>query len=237
MLGAVATVFAIVAGVRSCTNDSSTASSTSASGLSAGAQRAYSAAGVNSGWGPDRPTFTTRTPSRTAAFNSITDNPAFGDERAFTQCKLSRQPDGAYGDTVGVSSGDEVSVYVYVSNAASPSVPEETISDAHMSLVLDSDFRDDPGLEVILTGTQTTTGRQLKVWDGCRITSQEPIRLAFVRGSATVSTAGAADDQPMSDGVVNNSQPLPSTHGLEPGVVPVENAYGYMNFRVIALAQ
>lgn len=43
--------------------------------------------GVAQAWGPNRPTFTMANPSTYVTFDSITDNPDWGDERAFTVIK------------------------------------------------------------------------------------------------------------------------------------------------------
>lgn len=62
-----------------------------------------------SAWGPDRPTYTVNNPADHVTFNSITDNPNYGDERAFFDVKpTSNTTSGGYVDKIKVKDGDEV---------------------------------------------------------------------------------------------------------------------------------
>lgn len=67
-------------------------------------------------WGPDRPTFTMAHPADHVTFNSITDNPNYGDERNFVTVK--DPATGNYVDTVNVEQGKEYEVRVLVHNNA-----------------------------------------------------------------------------------------------------------------------
>lgn len=72
---------------------------------------------VQAGFGPDRPTYTMAKPADHITFNSITDNPVAGDERAFL--KGAKPGAGSFGDPVtGVADGEEVTVQMYVHNNA-----------------------------------------------------------------------------------------------------------------------
>ena len=55
------------------------------------------------GWGPDRRTYTMTTPAKYAVFNSITDNPNYGDERNFVTTKLSSHAGAGAGKTYSKS--------------------------------------------------------------------------------------------------------------------------------------
>ena len=75
------------------------------------------AVGVQAGFGPDRPTYTMAVPADHITFNSITDNPVAGDERAFLKGAI----DGAAGFTdpvTGATDGQEITLQMYVHNNA-----------------------------------------------------------------------------------------------------------------------
>jgi uncharacterized repeat protein (TIGR01451 family) len=70
-------------------------------------------------WGPaDRPTYTIEKPASQVTFNSITNNPNYGDERNFTSAKLSSEGSSAWRDEINVTSNSEYSVNIYVHNNA-----------------------------------------------------------------------------------------------------------------------
>src|SRR3990167_10124164 len=76
-------------------------------------------------WGPDRPTYTINNPADHVTFNSITDNPAYGDERNFVRIKDASAANSTYTDNIALTPGKEYEVYVYYHNNAS-----STLNDA-----------------------------------------------------------------------------------------------------------
>jgi len=85
------------------------------------------AAGVKAYY-PERPTYTTAHPADHVTFNSITDNPTEGDERAFFEVKdaANTQSDGFLHSTT-VKDGETVLLRVYVHNNAASNL--NTVSD------------------------------------------------------------------------------------------------------------
>src|SRR3981081_2481322 len=70
-------------------------------------------------WSPDRPTFTMQNPAPYVTFNSITNNPDYGDERTFFDGKdAANTASGGFVDTVNVTSGETVLLRMYVHNNA-----------------------------------------------------------------------------------------------------------------------
>ena len=70
-------------------------------------------------WSPARPTFTTDKPATYVTFNSITNNPAHGDERNFMQIREATASNTTYAEQISVTPGKEYVVYVYYHNNAS----------------------------------------------------------------------------------------------------------------------
>ncbi len=70
-------------------------------------------------WSPERPTFTTAVPADYVTFNSITDNPDEGDERAFFRAKDAANTNkGGFEDVQEVTDGQELLLRAYVHNNA-----------------------------------------------------------------------------------------------------------------------
>ncbi len=138
--------------------------------------------GVIFAWGPtDRATFTVEKPAPYVTFDSITNNPNYGDERNFSLVKdaASTSPTD-WRDTLTVQPGKEYMVRIYVHNNAASN------------------------LNLIATNTRasvnlpTTTAKSLqinsfisadnanpqKIWDQVTLTSDQAFNLAYVPGSA-----------------------------------------------------
>jgi uncharacterized repeat protein (TIGR01451 family) len=72
---------------------------------------------------PGRPTFTMENPASYVTFNSITNNPSYGDERYFHDVKKAGTPNGTpYSDNYEVKNGDEIVLRAYVHNNAKASL-------------------------------------------------------------------------------------------------------------------
>ena len=68
-------------------------------------------------WGPaSRQTFTMDTPPEHVAFNSIIDNPIWGDERIFMEIKEAGQPDSEYVTLMELQPGKTYTIRAYYHN-------------------------------------------------------------------------------------------------------------------------
>lgn len=77
-------------------------------------------AGAVSAWYPERPTYTIENPAPHVTFNSITNNPNYGDERTFFDVKdAANTNSGGFVDKATVQDGQELLLRVYVHNNAS----------------------------------------------------------------------------------------------------------------------
>lgn len=74
-------------------------------------------------WYPERPTYTIENPADHVTFNSITNNPREGDERAFFELKdAANQESNGFAHKIDVKDGQEVYLRVYVHNNAASSL-------------------------------------------------------------------------------------------------------------------
>jgi uncharacterized repeat protein (TIGR01451 family) len=87
---------------------------------------------VISAWGPsNRPTFTIEKPADYVTFNSITNNPKYGDERNFAHIKESGAADSTYTNKISLKAGQEYTVFVYYHNNAASNLNESGKGIAH----------------------------------------------------------------------------------------------------------
>lgn len=143
-------------------------------------------------WGPERPTYTMAAPADHATFNSITDNPAVGDERNFVRVAEKKEDGSAvYRDDITIEAGKQYEVYIYFHNDAS-----ETVNDAAHNRAgyawntrLSSSYPHalKAGERGTIVGMITSTSTQPEaVWDEAYITAAEAMRIEYVLASAKI---------------------------------------------------
>ena len=186
-------------------------------------------------WGPGRPTYTDSTDHVT--FNSITNNPAHGDETNFVQVRDANAGDETYADSISLTAGHEYVVYVYYHNNAASNLNESgkgiakgAYVKAEIPAVVANGAND-----VKAVGYVGATNAEPKVvWDDISFsnTSGGDIALRYIPDSAINHSFGPLDGQTMSNNIVTTGAPIGHTTW---GVVPGCNDYaGYVTFRVKA---
>ena len=83
-------------------------------GLAAALTAVLPLAGV-SAWGPERPMYTNAEPADHATFNSIIDNPVFGDERDFVRI-VEKDAGETYSSDITVEPGKQYEVIILYHN-------------------------------------------------------------------------------------------------------------------------
>lgn len=142
-------------------------------------------------WGPEnRPSYKMNAPADHAVFNSITDNPAVGNEFDFVRVAEKGTGD-EYVSDLEIEAGKQYEVYIYYHNDAS-----ETYNDRDHNYVgaaretrLSSSFPEKlaKGEKGTITGRITsTTTNPTAVWDEAYITAKQPVTLHYVEGSAKI---------------------------------------------------
>ncbi len=187
-------------------------------------------------WGPERQTFTTQKPADYVTFNSITNNPAYGDERNFVRIKEATAPDSSYSDDTKVEPGKDYQVYVYFHNNASKTLNDE----AHGKQGIANNTRLRMALPGGLKANQRTgiTGyisadnaKPGTVHDNSYMTSTVDVALRYIPGSAVVSSFGAVNGQKLPDALFGANGTHLGYDSLN-GVLPGCNEYaGYVTFK------
>lgn len=152
-------------------------------------------------WGPDdRPTYTTDKPANHVTFNSMTNNPAHGDERNFVQIKDAATSDDTYGEEVDLQPGKEYEVYVYYHNNAASNLNGKEHN--HKGVARNAQMRVQmPGTVAAgdsarITGLVGADNAQPgEVWDEAYAHSDSNVALRVVPNSATIYSNGAVNGQ------------------------------------------
>lgn len=184
-------------------------------------------------WGPSRPTFTIEHPAPYVTFNSITNNPAHGDERNFVQVKAAEAPNSAYGESVTLQPGKQYDVFIYYHNNAASNLNASGKGIAQGAFVKAQ-------LPAVVNGSANLVGhvgasnaKPTQVWDEAAFKSSGAYAIRFVPGSATIHNKGATNGAKLADKIVTTGVPLgyDQLNGKVPGC---EQFAGYVTFRVQA---
>lgn len=166
--------------------------------VSSGAQPSAPPATINSsadesidntrGWGPDRDIFTIKAPAPSPVFNSIIDNPKYGDERNFMRCKDKEDGDEAYADELIARDGHTYTCFAPFHNAIAPNMEEELgeeglLQNARLTVALPPANTYNPGVSVLLSADNSIT-----VWDSTNFISPKRLTITYVRRSAWMIT-------------------------------------------------
>lgn len=147
-------------------------------------------------WGPDRPTYTIENPANHVTFNSITNNPNYGDERNFVTVK--DPATGNYVDTVNVEQGKEYQVRVLVHNNAA-----DNLDLVAMNTTLKTAITNTVGKQNAITSYVSADNAQPQtVYDDAFFKSEKDFNLTYVAGSVRAYNNGYAaggQGQPLSD--------------------------------------
>lgn len=189
-------------------------------------------------WGPDRPTYTINDPADHVTFDSITDNPAYGDERNFVRVKDASASDSTYSDNTTLVSGHQYTVYVYYHNNAASNlngtnfngtgVAKDVALRMEMPSVVSAGQSGDINGYISASNASPAT-----VWDSASVTATTDTALRFVPGSATIHNFGATNGSTLPDSLMTTGTPL-GYNSLN-GVIPGCNEYsGYVVFNIKA---
>lgn len=181
-------------------------------------------------WGPDRPTHTVENPATYITFNSITNNPDYGDERNFVRIKdASDMGPGNWKDDITVEPGKEYLVQMYVHNNAATSLNLVATNTRVMANVPTT-----TGKSVQIDGFITADNASpTQVWDQARFNSTTDFNVAYVPGSAKLyNKPSGVNGFNLSDSIVTSSGALVGYDKLDGKVPGCFNYSGYVSFKV-----
>ena len=204
-----------------------------------------------SAWGPTRETFTIENPAPYVTFNSITNNPNYGDERNFLNvCEYNTATQKAvcndtgsttkWGDSVNVQNGKEYIVRLYVHNNAA-----ENLGLKATNVLASIDLPTYEGKTMRVDGYLgwDKTGNYInKIWDQIAFNSNEFFSLALVPGSVKYTSNAFTNGITLSDSLISSGVKISdgyNDNGVIDGVLDGEvhgcfKYNGWLTFRVKA---
>lgn len=186
-------------------------------------------------WGPDRPTYTIEKPADHVVFNSITNNPAHGDERNFVQIKEASASSQTYAEEVALQPGKEYQVYVYYHNNAASNLNDAAhnykgiAKDTMMRVQMPASVK--AGEKARITGVvSASNATPAQVWDEAYGSSASAVALRYVPNSATIHSFGAVNGKTLPDSLLTTGTHL--GYDALDGKVPGCNEFsGYVTFK------
>jgi len=195
-----------------------------------------SAGSVNA-WGPARPTFTGEKPATYPTFNSITNNPAMGDEREFVRIREAGSGAAFTAKDTVLVPGKTYEIEIFFHNNASDTLNASGVGladNVKMSAGFPSVLR--KGERGQITGIITSPDATPKsVWDELYVTTNETVvYLKYVPDSAIIHSNGSVNGSNMSPNLLfSETGDLigygKSAWGLVPGCAQYA---GYVSYKI-----
>jgi len=189
-------------------------------------------------WGPSRQTFTIEKPADYVTFNSITNNPAHGDERNFVQVKEASASNSAYVDNIALTAGKEYTVFVYYHNNAASNLNESgkgVATGAYAKVEIPAIVKQGATATKAVGYVGASNAKPNQVWDDIAFSNATggDIALRYVPGSAKIHNRGASNGATLSDNIITTGATL--GYSAIDGVIPGCNDYaGYVTFNIVA---
>lgn len=138
-------------------------------------------------WGPERPTYTMESPATHVTFNSMTNNPNYGDEREYVIIR-DVTAGGQYQHDMNLTPGHEYQVQVYIHNNAHPDYNASgkgVAKDTTLRVVIPASVQGEDTVDGIIRASNATP---TEIWDTAEIRSTNRVDLEYVSGSAQLKT-------------------------------------------------
>lgn len=166
-------------------------------------------ASIAGAWSPERPTYTIENPADHVTFNSITNNPHYGDERTFFDGKDSSiTGQGGFVNINDVTNSDELLLRVYVHNNAASSlnasgagIARNTQVRIHLPTATDDALRANAYISADNATPQVVS-------DSVDFVGTGDFSLEYVPGSAVAYTNAVPGGMPLNDSIVTTGAPI-----------------------------
>lgn len=189
---------------------------------------------VSFAYGPERPTFTMANPATYVTFNSITDDPAVGDERNFFRVR-DLSTGEAYGDTANLVPGHKYEAEVFYHNNAASNlnlVAHNVKARVELPAVIEAHSTSTTGEAFI----SSSNANPQSVYDYINFnnTTGADIAITKVAGSAKITNEGASNGQAISDASLFGSGAVLGFNSLNGDVPGCDHYAGLVTFQFTA---
>ncbi len=181
-------------------------------------------------WGPERQTYTIEKPADKVTFNSITNNPNYGDERNFTIAKLTSEGTDKWRDVVEVSENAEYTIRVYVHNNAADNL-KLTAENTRVKASIPTTLSNQVTIQGQISASNATPQ---DIWDQVVFKSDsKKFNIAYVAGSTRYyNNVNPSEGFQLSDDIITNTGSLLGYEKMD-GKIPGCFQYsGIVTFKV-----
>ena len=177
-------------------------------------------------WGPTRTIYTMDSPADHVTFNSIKNNPHYGDERDFVTVK--DPATGNFTNNLTVEPGKEYEVRIFAHNDAAANLNLKALNTKMHAVVSTK-----TGKESAITGyVSADNAVPQQVYDDVKFNSTKDFNLAYVAGSARVYNngyaAGGGQGKAFSDSLVTSAGAKLGYAAEGDGIIP--GCFEYINY-------
>lgn len=189
-------------------------------------------------WGPNRTTFTQAKPATYVTFNSITDNPKWGDERNFMRIR-ELSADTKFGDSAKLQAGRQYEVIIlFHNNAASPlnasgqGVAVNAFARTEIPAIVESGKS---GIKA-MSYVGASNAKPTSVYDHIDLANNTnaDIALRYVKNSARIASNGKINGLPISESLFSGTGTKLGYDSLDGALPGCDQYSGYITFTLVA---
>ena len=189
-------------------------------------------------WGPDRPTFTQQNPADYVTFNSITNNPKWGDERNFMRIRDLGTSE-TFRDTASLKAGHKYEIIILYHNNAKTSLNASgagVAQNAFARTELPALVRSGQNNVKAMSYVGATNANPTSVYDHIDLTNQTnaDIALRYVKNTAKVTSNGAINGQSISESLFAAAGVKLGYSALNGSLPGCDQYSGYITYTVVA---
>lgn len=189
-------------------------------------------------WGPDRPTFTQENPADHVTFNSITNNPKWGDERNFMRIRDIASNE-TFKDTASLQPGKQYEVIILYHNNASSSLNASGVGiakNAYARTEIPAIVRSGQSNVKAMSYLGASNASPTSVYDHIDLTNttNADVALRYVKGTAKLTNNGSANGSAIAENLFSSTgTPLgfDTLNGTLPGC---DHYSGYITYTIVA---
>lgn len=186
-------------------------------------------------YGPDRPTFTMASPATYVTFNSITDDPAVGDERNFFRVRDMANGE-SFDDTANLVAGHTYEAMVFFHNNAASNlnlVAHNTAARVELPAVIGAHTASTEG-EAYISSSNANPGTVYDYIDFNNQTNGD-IAIRAVDGTAKITSQGAVNGQSINEDNLFGSGAALGFSSLNGDLPGCDHYAGYITFQFTAV--
>ena len=193
---------------------------------------------VTLAWGPDRPTYTQEVPADHVTFNSITNNPKWGDERNFMRIR-DIAANESFGDSENLQAGKQYEVIILYHNNAASNLNDSGVGiakNAYARTEIPAIVRSGASNVKAMSYVGASNANPTSVYDDISLnnSTNADIALRYVKGTAKLTNNGAANGSTISENLFSSNGialGFDSLNGTLPGC---DHYSGYITYTVVA---